>query len=280
MGWDVVLVVLLGAALHASWNALVKSSPDTFMDAVLVAAGSAALAVAALPFLPVPDPASWPFAAASAVLQIAYFALLAAAYRTGDMSLVYPLMRGSAPLIVAAAGTVLLGEHLSPGAWAGVLLISGGVLGLALASRRLPEAGVAPVLFALANAAVIASYTFVDALGARLSGHPASYTFWILGLPALPLILWAAVRRPHDLRAYLRRRWAVGLVGGACSLGSYALALWAMTVAPVAAVAALRETSILFGVALAAFLLKERVERRRVAAALAVAAGAVALKLA
>ncbi|HEV7253015.1 MAG TPA: DMT family transporter [Mesorhizobium sp.] len=280
MSWDVMLLVLLGAALHASWNAVVKSSPDKFMDTVLVAAGAAVLAVVALPFLPVPAAPSWPYGVVSGILHLAYFALVAAAYRTGDMSVVYPLMRGTAPLIVAIVGAFFLGEHLSPGGWTGILLISGGVLGLALLSRRLPQAGIGPVAFALANAVVIASYTFSDALGARLSGHPVSYTLWILCLPALPLVLWAGLRQPRAFRAHLAQRWSLGLLGGACSLGAYALALWAVTKAPIATVAALRETSILFGVALAAFLLKERVGRERVAAAFAVAAGAVALKLA
>ena len=279
MTGTVMLVVLFAAALHASWNALVKSGSDKFMDAVLIAAGSALLGLVLLPFLPVPDPASWPFAAASGLLQVVYFGLLSAAYRTGDMSVVYPLMRGAAPLLVAAAAVFLLDEHPGPGGWAGIALISCGVLGLALTAGR-RGAGPAPVLFALANAAVIASYTTVDGIGARLSGNVASYTFWILGLPAVPLLLWAAWRRARDLRAQFLQRWHLALLGGACSLGAYALALWAMTQAPIALVAALRETSILFGVALAGLVLKERLGWTRIAAAGTVALGVVALRLA
>ncbi len=286
MPTDVMLLVLLGAALHASWNALVKSGRDKFLDTVLVAAGSAALAGAALPFLPVPAPASWPYIAASVAIHVVYFALVAAAYRTGDMGLAYPLMRGTAPLIVALLSGALLGERLGPGAWAGVALICGGVLGLAAARGGLGAAGarrgpaLAPVAFPLANAGVIAAYTLVDGVGARLSGHAAAYTLWMLLLTAPPLLVWAAVRRPRDLRDQIRARWRLGLLGGACTLGSYTLALWAMTRAPIASVAALRETSILFGMALAALLLKERLGWIRHAAAVAIACGAAALRLA
>jgi drug/metabolite transporter (DMT)-like permease len=224
MSGDVMLAVLLGAVLHASWNALVKSGRDKLMDTVLVATGAAVLAALVLPFLPMPAAASWPYAAASTAIHVVYFALVAAAYRAGDMSLAYPLMRGTAPLIVAILSGAVLGERLSPGAWAGVLLISGGVFGLTLTHRR-PQGSVAgPAALALGNAATIAGYTFVDGVGVRLSGHAAAYTFWVFLLTALPLLAWAAVRRPRALQAQLGARRHLGLVGGGCMLGSYALA--------------------------------------------------------
>jgi drug/metabolite transporter (DMT)-like permease len=280
MSGDVMLVVLLGAALHASWNAIVKSGRDKLMDTVLVAAGSGILAASVVPFLPLPAPASWPYVAASVAIHVVYFALVAAAYRAGDMSFAYPLMRGTAPLIVALLSGALLGERLSLGAWAGVVLICGGVLGLTLAYRRPQVAVAAPTAFALGNAAVIAGYTLVDGVGVRLSGHAAAYTFWLLLLTALPLLAWAGARRWQDLRAQFAARWHLGLIGGGCTLGSYALALWAMTKAPIAPVAALRETSILFGMALAALVLKERFGWTRHLAAATVALGAIALRFA
>jgi drug/metabolite transporter (DMT)-like permease len=223
-----------GRALHASWNAVVKSGPDKVMDTVLVTASSAFLAGLALPFLPSPAPASWAYAAASVVMHVLYFSLVAAAYRVGDMSFAYPLMRGTAPLIVAVLSAVLVGERLSPGAWAGVLLICGGVLGLTLAYRR-PEGSIMrPTLLALSNAGVIAGYTFVDGVGVRLSGQAASYTLWVLLLTAFPIVGWAVARRVRDLRKQLAARWRLGLFGGGCTLGSYVLALWAMTKAPIA----------------------------------------------
>lgn len=284
MSLDVMLVVLLGALLHASWNAVVKSGRDKLLDTVLVAAGAALIALALVPFLPAPAAASRPFLAASVAIHIGYFALVAAAYGAADMSFAYPLMRGTAPLLVALASGPLIGERLSPAAWAGVLLICGGVLGLTLVYRRPVTGGgwpLAPTAFALGNAAVIAAYTLVDGAGVRLSGHALAYTLWILLLTAPPLLGWAAYRRGAAvLRAHLRARWALGLVGGACTLGSYALGLWAMTRAPIAPVAALRETSILFGMGLAALVLKERFGPVRHAAAVTIVAGAVALRLA
>ncbi|KZD12262.1 DMT family transporter [Oceanibaculum pacificum] len=279
MSTTVMLAVLVGAFLHASWNALVKSSSDKFLDTVVLFSCAAVMSLPALFFLPLPAPAAWPYLLGSAAIHLAYFLLVAAAYRAADMSFAYPLMRGTAPLLVALASGALLGEHLSTAAWAGVLLICGGVLGLTLAYR--PAAGtiLPPLAFGLGNAGVIAAYTLTDGLGARLSGNALSYTLWNFLLAALPLLTVALIFRRRDLLPHLRRRWRQGIGGGACSIGSYALALWAMTQAPIASVAALREVSILFAIALASFALKERVGYARTAAAVAVLGGAVALRL-
>jgi drug/metabolite transporter (DMT)-like permease len=275
---EVMLLVLLGAALHATWNALVKSGADKLLDTALVVAGSATLAVAAIPFLPIPAAASWPMLLASAVIHLVYFALVAAAYRAGDMSLAYPLMRGTPPLAVAILAALLLGETLRPLGWLGVALVCGGVLVMAV--RRGARAHAATVGVALANAAIIATYTLVDGVGARLSGAPVAYTLWAFLLTALVFLPFVAWRRPGELAGHLRTRWRIGLGAGGCTLGSYALALWAMTQAPIAAVAALRETSILFGVAIATLVLRERPTPARWAGAALIAAGAAALRLA
>jgi drug/metabolite transporter (DMT)-like permease len=275
-----MLLVLLGAFLHASWNAVVKSSRDKFLDIALVTGGSALLSALILPFLPVPAPASWVYAAASVVIHIGYFALVAAAYRASDMSFAYPLMRGTAPLLVTIASGPLIGEYLSLGAWAGVLLISAGVLGMTIVHRAPGTGGMRAASPALANAMVIAAYTVIDGAGVRLSGHAAAYTMWVFLATALPLVAWAALRRGSDLAAHLRDRWHFALIGGACTLGAYILVLWAMTQAPVALVAALRETSILFGTALSALVLKERFGWTRHAAAAVMVSGAIILKLA
>jgi drug/metabolite transporter (DMT)-like permease len=275
---EVMLLVLLGAALHATWNALVKSGADKLLDTALVVAGSAALAAAILPFLPQPAPASWPMLVASGVIHLFYFALVAAAYRAGDMSLAYPLMRGTPPLVVAVVASLLLGEALRPLGWLGLALVCGGVLTMAL--RRRMQAQGRTIAFALANAAIIATYTLVDGIGARLSGAPVAYTLWAFLLTALFFLPFVAWRRPDALPRHLRTRWRIGLGAGGCTLGSYALALWAMTQAPIAAVAALRETSILFGVALAWIVLHERPTPARLMGAALIAAGAAALRLA
>lgn len=283
MSGTVVAVVLFAALLHASWNAIVKSGKDTFLSTVLVSVGAALISLAVLPFVAAPDPASWPYLAASAVAQLAYYSLLAAAYRAGDMSHAYPLMRGSAPLLVALASWPLIGERLSSMQMGAVACICAGIFGLYFASRQPATARVAKnaghaTAFALGNACVIASYTLIDGIGVRLSGAPAAYTMWIFVLNGAGLLLWTALRRPADLLAYAGTQWRLAAFGGFGTLASYGLALWAMTQAPVAAIAALRETSILFAVAIAALFLRERISPRRYLAIALIAAGAVLMR--
>lgn len=278
MSAEVMLVVLLGAALHATWNVLVKSGTDKTLDLGLVVAGSALFALLAVPFLPMPAPASWPMLAASGLIHWVYFALVAAAYRIGDMSLAYPLMRGTPPMVVAVLGSVLLGDHLRAGGWAGVAMVSAGVLATALQRHGKGATTVIPV--ALANALVIVAYTLVDGLGARHSGHAVAYTLWVFLLTALLLLPPLVWRRGATFAAQARARWRFSLGGGLCTLGSYTVALWAMTQAPIALVSALRETSILFGVALAGLLLGERPGRMRLAGVGLITLGAAVLRLA
>ena len=274
----VFAAVLFGALLHASWNAIVKGGSDKLLTTVLVAAASALIAIVLLPFLPQPARASWPFLLTSAVVQVLYFTLVAAAYRATDMSRAYPLMRGLAPALVALFAAAVLGERLGALAWAGVALICGGVFAMTFAASG--AASRKGTLIAVANAAVIATYTLIDGIGVRASGAAAAYAMWLFLLNAIPLVAWALAARPAAFRAYAARNWRLGLVGGVGNLGSYGLALWAMTRAPVAVVAALRETSILFGLAIAALLLGERVGPARLLAAALIVAGAIGLRLA
>lgn len=271
--------VLLGALLHASWNAIVKSGSDKFLDTVLVACGAALVSAATLPFLPPPAVESWPYLIASAVIHLAYFALVAAAYRTGDMSYVYPIMRGSAPLLTALVAGFFIAEKLTEGGWAGILLIGAGILLLAANQWRRGHFHLSQTLFALGNAAVICVYTLVDGIGTRLSGNAFSYVGWMLLLDAGILAAFVFARHGEAARNQLSARWHLGLGGGLCTWASYAIALWAMTRAPVALVAALRETSVIFGTVLAALVLKEKFGGVRYAAAFLVCAGAVALKI-
>lgn len=278
MSLTVFLWILLAAACHATWNAIVKGGTDTLLTTVLIAASAMLMGTAVLPFLPAPAQASWPFIALSTALQIAYYLLLARTYRIADMSQTYPVMRGTAPLIVACIGFVFLHDFIKPAGWLGIAVICLGVLSMSLApaaGRR--ASGIRP---ALCNALVIASYTLVDGAGVRLSGAPVAYTLWIFLLTAIPLLGWALLSRPAQFCHYARQNWMLGVAGGAGTLLSYGVALWAMTQAPVAMVAALRETSILFGVLISAWVLKEQVGRRRLLAAAVIAAGAGILRLA
>jgi drug/metabolite transporter (DMT)-like permease len=275
---SVIAFVLFGALLHASWNAIIKLGTDKSLDAALVSAGGA---VACLPFLfllPLPLPAAWPFIAASAVFQFAYFQLVAAAYRAGDIGLVYPLMRGVAPLLIAATSGFLLQETLSSGAIAGIAVICAGILTLAFEARK---GGGHAIAIALANAVVIACYTYVDGIGARRAGNPISYTLWMSLLPPVLLFAWAISRRGAGaVAAHVKRNWWRGLLGGGGSIASYGIALWAMTKAPVATVAAVRESSILFALIISVVILKERASIWRYLAGGIIAAGVLILKLA
>ena len=279
MPLDVMTIVLFAAALHAGWNALVRASARKFHDTVLIVVGAAVWTACLLPFAPVPAAASWPYLAASVLIHVVYFALVAFTYRGGELSFAYPLMRGTAPALSAIAAALLLNESPSPGGWAGVLLISFGVLILAGDALRAGTFRAAPALFALSNAGVIVVYTLVDGQGARLSGHAFSYTGWMFLLTAPLLLAVAAMRHGQEIFHHLHQGWRRGLLGGACTLASYALALWAMTHAPIALVAALRETSVVFAMIIAAVFLKEPVTRLRCASILIVCAGAVTIKI-
>lgn len=276
---DVTLLVLLAALMHASWNAIIKSSASKLLDTVALAIAAGMIGMVALPFLPLPERASWPWLAVSVLLHVCYFTALAGAYRWGDLSHAYPLMRGSAPLLVALSGVLLLDDRLSIGMWTGVLLISAGILLPFLLRRAAPGVPGTGTLIALGNSVIIASYTLVDGFGTRASGNALSYCLWIFLLDALPIALVALAVHRRGAWEYVRRRWLPGAAGGFLSVASYGIVLWAMTRAPIAAVAALRETSVIFAALIGSVLLRERMGGPRIAGAVVVACGIAALKL-
>lgn len=275
----VALAVLGAALLHAGWNAFLKSGTDKQLDAIGIAVGSGAVALAVAPFLGVPASASWPWIAASALVHIAYFRLLASAYHWGDMSFSYPIMRGGGPLIVTVAGVAMFGEALPRAEILGVLLISAGILAFATHTARDAVAQRKSLWFALANAGVIAAYTLIDAKGARLSGAPVAYALWFFIANGLVMLALGCLQHGVAVPRHLLRRWRLTFVGGAGAVLAYGTALWAMTLAPVALVAVLRETSVVFAAALGALFLKEPFTARRVTATLVVLAGLVALRV-
>jgi drug/metabolite transporter (DMT)-like permease len=276
---SITLAVLLAALLHASWNAMIKGGGDVLLDTAAIIAGAGVVAVPFLFFVPIPAQASWPYIAASVTIHIAYYYLMINAYRSGDLSLVYPLMRGVAPLLTGLLGVVLLRELPGVVSWIGMLLISAGVIALALRTVHQSPSRRA-VGFALANAAVIATYTIVDGTGARLAGDAWGYIAWLFVLDAIPFSAYMLVaHRPAFIDA-LKQRRTRGVVGGALSAAAYAISVWAMTKAPVALVASLRETSVLFAALIGARLLREHLTPRRWAGVVAVVLGVVALKAA
>lgn len=273
-----VTLAVLGAALaHAAWNAMIKSGADPVLDTALVALGSSAVVLPFLVFIPPPEAAAWPWLAASAVIHLGYFVALAGAYRAGDLSHGYPIMRGTAPMVVAAASFAWFGEAPSAAGWAGILLICAGVLWLGLSAPG-STTGRASA-WALANAVIIGCYTLIDGTGVRVAGGAARYVFWVMffiGLPYGALLYW---RRRQALLRHLAVHWRRALAGGSLAVASYGIALWAMARAPVAAVAALRETSVIFGALIGAWLLREGQLPRRLTGAAFVFAGVVALRL-
>jgi drug/metabolite transporter (DMT)-like permease len=273
----VTLAVLAAGFLHALWNALLKSaSGEPMLDTALIVAGATIVCAPLVLVVPLPARAAWPFALASMLVHFAYYVTLAGAYRRGDLSFAYPLMRGVAPLLVTLAGVAVLGEHLRPNALTGIALISFGIMLIAwFASGRHTASA---VRWAIANAAIIAAYTLIDGAGARAAGNPWSYAFWLMFLEGIPFVGWILWRHRGEARAYLVRRWRRGMLGGAASVAAYAIALWAMTRAPVAVVAALREVSVVFAAILGTVFLNERFGWRRLAGAASVAAGVAALR--
>jgi drug/metabolite transporter (DMT)-like permease len=270
----VTLAVLGAAVLHATWNVLVKAGADKELETINIAVGSGLVALVAALFLPAPARASWPWVAGSAAVHILYFVFLAGAYRWGELSYTYPVMRGGGPMIVALVGALVLGEVLPLHQTLGVLLVCIGILGFASGRHDRRATG-----FALANAVVIAAYTLIDGQGARASGAPASYTMWFFTANGAVILIYGLLRRGVEVGRYWRMHWLRAFIGGSCAVGAYGIALWAMTRAPIAVVAVLRETAVIFGAFIAYFVLKEKLTRRRLAATGAVMLGLVALKL-
>jgi drug/metabolite transporter (DMT)-like permease len=274
-----MLIVLGAATLHATWNAMIKAGTDKLLDTVLITSSAGIIAAIFLPWLPLPAPASWPYLGASVAIHIGYFCCIALAYRVGDLSYVYPIMRGTAPLLTVVVAQFTVDEPLSVGSILGIGCLSLGIFTLTGDAFRTSTLQLAPTLFALANAVVIVSYTLVDGVGVRLSGHPASYVQWLFFLNAFPLLGFVLLTRARALRKRVTEAWAVGLVGGLCTMASYGLALWAMTRAPIALVAALRETSVIVATIIGAYYLHERFGIQRYVAVGLVTGGVIAMKV-
>jgi drug/metabolite transporter (DMT)-like permease len=270
-------LVLLAALLHAAWNAIVKQSDDPLLAQWLVIVAGSLLCLPFAFWFAFPLPESWPLLAAGVTIHTAYYLMLAESYRVGDLSQVYPLARGSAPIIVAAASVLWIDEPLSNGALAGVGIVGIGVTSLAI-GRRSSKSHAVPL--ALTVGLSIGAYSVVDGLGVRSAGSPFSYIVWLEIFCGFPITAVVLVRRSRSqIAAFLRHSGGRGTFGGIISTLAYACVLWAYSVAPLASVSALRETSVIFGAAIGAMLLGEPFGTRRIAAAAVVAAGVTLLQL-
>ena len=272
----VVFAALLGAAaLHAGWNALIRRDPDRDAAALAIAAGGAVLGLALVPFLNRIAPAAIPFAIASSFIHVVYYAMVARAYRLGELSVAYPIMRGLAPLLVTIISFALI-ERVGPMVLTGIVILTSGILLLGFDGRRNGKGAIAT---ALVNAVVIAGYTIVDGLGARLSEAPVTYVAWIEIGGGVGTLIYRLVINCQARLTPMLSRIPSGMIGAAMGFAAYGIALWAMTLAPIGAVAAVRESSVLFATAIGAVMLHERFGATRWIAAAVVVAGLALVKL-
>ena len=276
----VIVMVLTAAVLHAVWNAVVKVDDDRLMAMTVVIGTTGLLAPILLLFGPNPAPESWPYIAASVLLNNAYFLFLIEAYRVGDLSHAYPLARGSAPLMVAVGAAVFVGESLGAGELAGIALIRGAIISLLFIAGDGRKAGWRPIVYPLLTGLMIATYTVVDGIGVRLSGSPAGFIGWLFILSPLPIAVIAVVRRGYKVIDFLRLRWKPSILAGCLNLGSYGLAIWALSLGAMAHVSALRETSVIIAALIGTFVLGEAFGPKRIFSAIVVVIGVVVINLA
>jgi drug/metabolite transporter (DMT)-like permease len=274
----VFLAVLASAVMHASWNAVVKVQGDRFASITRTTFGMTLATLPILPFVPLPGPAVWPWIVASVIIHIGYRLFLIRAYEHGDLAQAYPLARGTAPLITAIGGIFVLSEVPSRLALAGILMLSLGTLLMSLRGH-VATLNRSVVGNALTTSLCIAAYTLCDGSGVRLAPTAISYAVWLFVWDGLIATLIGFFYRGRKLLAAPARDWLSGIVAGILSAAAYAIAMWAMTKAPVASVASLRETSILFAMLISVFALGEKMTAWRSAAALAIVAGVVALRM-
>ena len=265
--------------MHAVWNALIKGSRDQVGTQACLMLVGMLMAAAAIPWVPVPARESWPLLAVSVLVHTIYRVVLVRAYREGDLSKVYPLARGFAPLLVALAATHFAGEWLNRWETAGVFLVSGGIASLAFEKRSPGQPSRRPVVLALLTGLFVSSYSLIDGLGARRAGSAIGYAAWLFVFEGLPFVVGTAIVRRRDLRAIVRSCWKSGLIGGVISTAGYTIVIWAMSVGGMAQVIALRETSVIVAALIGIGLMKEGSGVRRIAAAAIVVAGNLLLQI-
>ena len=279
MDTTVFLAVLCAAVMHAGWNAIVKIGPDRFSSILLLSIAQGVMALFLLPFFATPLAEAWPWVAGSALLHIGYKLFLIRAYQHGDLSQVYPLARGTAPLIVALVGALFLGETMTYGKTAAVIAIALGVIVMSRNGAGLDRLPRKALLYALATACFTASYTLVDGVGARIAETASGYTLWMFALDATGMTGVALATHGSAALKRLRPACRSGVTAGALSLGSYWIAIWAFTLAPLALVAALRESSVMFAMLIGVFMLGERAGMWRWVAVGLIVSGVVLMRL-
>lgn len=267
-----VLLVLFAALLHASWNALLRGGSDRLWSMTMMCVAIAIVCAFAAVFMVAPAPESWGYALLSALLHVGYNLFLVRSYRVGDLGQIYPISRGSSPALITLGAALFAGETITLGELLGIGLVSGGIMSLAFRGRSL---SVPSLPYALGTGCFIAAYSVVDGIGARLSGAPLAYTVWMSALwgVLMPLV-YIGLRDARSLFS-VRPGMLTAVVGGLVSLLAYAIVIYAMNEAPLGAVSALRETSVLFAALLGYLFLGEKLTVRRMLACVVIASGAI-----
>jgi drug/metabolite transporter (DMT)-like permease len=278
----IVALLLMAALMHASWNAILKSDQsDRLATFGVIMTTGTVMGLCAVPFLPWIEPAAWKYLASSVLIHVLYYTFLLKAYSYGDLSHTYPIARGLGPLLVALVSGRFIGEHLRTQDIVGVLLLSFGLIALAMPLRSVvPRPGSRhglATLFAVLTGFTIAAYIIADGLGVRSAGptfqHRLSYIAWLCVVEGPWLLVLAIVLRPNTVWAHLRRTWWRGVIGGVIANVGYGIAIYALVLGPMAHIAALRETSVLFGALIGTLLLGEPFGQRRVVAAFVIVSG-------
>lgn len=277
MTLSIFILIMIAAIIHAGWNSLIKGSDDKFMSTATLSLMTAGIMLLLLPFVTFPNHAALPYFIMSVLLQIIYYILLAQTYKITDIGLSYPIMRGTAPLLVALLSRLIWGEIIPPLSWLGILLIVGGILWLGYSSFK--TATITGIFISLANASVIAIYTINDALGVRASEDAISYSIWLFFISTSMIALWAFKYRHQRFIPYISKHWKSGVIAAVGSSLSYGIILWTMQHAPIYLVSALRETSIFFVIMIAIFILKEPTNGIRITSAFLIVSGAIILRL-
>ncbi|MFL9879564.1 EamA family transporter [Herbaspirillum rhizosphaerae] len=272
MPFHIVLLILFAALLHAGWNALLRGGADRLWTmtvmCVAVAIASATIAL----FLEPPAKASWMYAALSAGLHVGYNLFLVRSYQVGDLGQTYPISRGSSPILITIAASVCAGESVGMNALFGITLVSGGIISLAFKGRKL---AVPSLPYALGTGCFIAAYSVTDGIGVRLSGAPMAYTAWMCALwGVLMPPVYIGLRGASSLLT-IRPGFVTAFIGGLVSLLAYGIVIYAMSGAPMGAVSALRETSVLFAAVIGYFFLGEKLTIRKVLACAVIAIGTI-----
>ena len=272
MPYHIILLVLFAALLHASWNAALRGGADRLWSMTIMCVAVAITSVAIALFLEAPAQASWFYGVLSAVLHVGYNLFLVRSYKVGDLGQTYPISRGSSPILITLAASVFAGETVGAVAMIGILLVSGSIISLAFRGRKL---AVPSLPYALGTGCFIAAYSVTDGIGVRLSGAPMAYTVWMCALwgVLMPLV-YVSVRDTKSLFTF-RPGFMTAFIGGLVSLLAYGIVIYAMSAAPMGAVSALRETSVLFAVLIGYFFLGETLTVRKMLACTLIAIGTI-----